>query len=174
MRALVVYESMFGNTQTIATAIAEGLSQHAAVELVEVGVAPAAVGDDLGLLLVGGPTHALGMTRPSTRRDAADQSAAPVVSARIGLREWLEQAPAAPTTIAAATFGTKIDKPWVPGSAARSAEKRLRKLGFRITAPAEDFAVTGVSGPLLAGEAERAREWGATLGAGLMAAGRVR
>ena len=39
MRALVVYESMFGNTRTIAEAIAEGLSSHARVDLLEVGQA---------------------------------------------------------------------------------------------------------------------------------------
>ena len=37
MRVVVVYESMFGNTQKIAQAVAEGLAPHAQVDLVEVG-----------------------------------------------------------------------------------------------------------------------------------------
>jgi hypothetical protein len=37
---------------------------------------------------------------------------------------------------------SRIDKPRVPGSAARGAEKRLRRMGFRVVAPAESFYVT--------------------------------
>jgi hypothetical protein len=47
----------------------------------------------------------------------------------------------------------------VPGSAARGAEKRLRRLGFRVVAAAESFNVTGTKGPLVPGEVERARCW---------------
>ena len=52
MRALVVFESMFGNTQEIAEAIADGLSGRMQVDLVEVGAAPAEVGDEVALLVV--------------------------------------------------------------------------------------------------------------------------
>ena len=75
--ALVVYESMFGNTQTIAVAVADGLSVRMTVDLVEVGAAPSAVAADVDLLVVGGPTHAFGMTRPNTRQDAAKQAGRP-------------------------------------------------------------------------------------------------
>ena len=43
MRALVVFESMFGNTKTIADGIAEGLSDHMEVQAVEVSDAPARI-----------------------------------------------------------------------------------------------------------------------------------
>jgi hypothetical protein len=39
-------------------------------------------------------------------------------------------------------FPSRIDRPRVPGSAARGAEKRLRRMGFRVVAPAESFYVT--------------------------------
>ena len=39
MRARVVYESMFGNTQVIAQAVAEGLAMSMTVDLEEVGSA---------------------------------------------------------------------------------------------------------------------------------------
>ena len=57
-------------------------------------------------------------------------------------------------------------RPWVVslGSAARAAEKRLRKLGFRVVAPSESFYVTGTAGPLVEGETERARAWAEKLG----------
>ena len=85
MRALVVYESMFGNTQTIADAIAGGLAQRMRVDAVEVGSAPATLDDDVTLLVVGGPTHAFGMSRPRTRQDAATQTPDGLVSTGIGL-----------------------------------------------------------------------------------------
>jgi hypothetical protein len=161
MRALVVYESMYGNTRTIADAVAEGLSAHGlSVTVTEVGEAPSELDDDLDLLVVGGPTHALGMSRDSTRASAAEQG--PVVSARIGLREWLDGLDRRPGRRLAAAFDTHIDKP-VPGSAARGAAKRLRRLGLRMAAPAESFYVSDMEGPIVAGEVERAQEWGARI-----------
>jgi flavodoxin len=41
MTAVVVFESMFGNTQQIADAVSEGLAQHLRVEQVELSAAPA-------------------------------------------------------------------------------------------------------------------------------------
>ena len=159
-RALVVFESMFGNTQTIAEAVAEGLSSQLPTDLREVGAASDALANDVDLLVVGGPTHAFGMSRPRTREDATRQAGGHVVSERTGLREWLASLERTSGNVAAAAFDTRIDKPRVPGSAARGAEKRLRKLGFRIAAPSESFYVTGVAGPLVDGETERAHRWG--------------
>jgi hypothetical protein len=160
VRALVVYESMFGNTQTIANAVAAGLTHHLKVEVVEVGKAPAVIEDDVGLLVVGGPTHGFGLTRPSSRKSAAEQADGPVVSKGIGVREWLETV-RGPSGLAAVAFDTRVPK--VPGSAARKAQKRLRRLGFRRVAEAESFFVTGTKGPLVDAEAERARTWGERL-----------
>ena len=165
MKFVVVYESMFGNTQAIAKAIAEGLSDRMRVEALEVGVAPTTIDDDVELLVVGGPTHAFGMSRPQTRQDAAKQATAGLVSRGIGLREWLTSLQA-PAGVAAAAFDTRISKPRLPGSAARAAEKRLRRLGFRIAAPAESFHVEGTSGPLHEGEQQRARRWASRSGQG--------
>jgi hypothetical protein len=162
MRALVVFESMFGNTQVIANAIAEGLSGPIQVETVEVGLAATRIGDDVGLLVVGGPTHAFGMSRPGTRQDAARQTSAGLVSTGIGLREWLDGLQRS-AGVAVAAFDTRISKPRLPGSAARAAEKHLRRLGFRVVAPAASFYVEGTMGPLVEGERERARRWGESL-----------
>jgi hypothetical protein len=84
------------------------------------------------------------------------------VSHRLGLREWLTTV-RGPAGVAAAAFDTRISKPRLPGSAARAAEKRLRRLGFRIVAPAASFYVDGTSGPLLEGEQQRARRWGESI-----------
>jgi hypothetical protein len=163
-RALVVYESMFGNTRAVAEAVAEGLRSSGAADLVEVGSAPAAVPDDVDLLVVGGPTHAFGMSRPATRQSAAEQGADGEAAAHQGIREWLE-AVQVRRGLAVAAFDTRTDKRWVPGAAARSADRKLRRLGLRpVTAP-EDFYVRDVAGPLVDGEVERARRWAAALSA---------
>jgi len=169
-RALVVFESMFGNTQEIAEAVAEGLSSSLPTVILEVGAAPAVLPDDVDLLLVGGPTHAFGLSRPGTRENARRQTGGRVVSEGIGLREWLSALARTSGNVAVAAFDTKIAKPRVPGSAARAAEKRLRKLGFQVVGASESFYVTGTAGPLVEGETERARAWGEKLGEGCQVA----
>jgi hypothetical protein len=164
MRALIVFESMFGNTKLVAEAVCQGLSPYADTRVVEVGAAPERL-DDVDLVVAGGPTHAFGMTRPGTRADAASQASGGVVSGVIGLREWLASLPKAQPRQLAATFDSRVDKVRrLPGSAARGAAKRLRHLGFRLVAPPESFYVTDTLGPLLDGELDRARRWGAELG----------
>ncbi|HET6919565.1 MAG TPA: flavodoxin domain-containing protein [Jiangellaceae bacterium] len=164
MRARVVYESMFGNTQVVAQAVAEGLAKSMAVDLEEVGAAATDISADIDKLVVGGPTHTFGMSRERTRESAAEQAAGGIVSAGEGLREWLGALTGRSRAVAAATFDTRIDKPRMPGSAAHGAEKRLRRLGFRVLVPAASFYVTCTSGPLVDGERERARHWGEVLG----------
>src|SRR4029453_11484910 len=114
MRALVVYESMFGNTQAIADAVAEGLGAHLPVDAVEVGAAPALVGDDVALLVVGGPTHAFGMSRQGTRQDAGKQAEHGLVSAGIGLREWLAAVHESAGSVAPPAVDTRDAPPHAP------------------------------------------------------------
>jgi hypothetical protein len=174
MRARVVFESMFGNTQLIAQAVKEGLAESMQVDLEEVATAAPVVADDVDLLVVGGPTHAFGMSRGRTRESAADQAVGGVVSGGEGLREWLSAVTGGSPDIAAAAFDTRIDKPRLPGSAAHGAERRLRRLGFRIAEPAASFYVTDTAGPLVDGERERARRWGELLGSKIAMAGEHR
>jgi flavodoxin len=76
-RALVVYESLFGNARTVARAIADGLASQLPAEAVDAGRAPATVGPDIGLLVVGGPNHQFGMPRPESRRAGRHQLRSP-------------------------------------------------------------------------------------------------
>lgn len=156
MRALVVFESMFGNTEAIARAVAQGLATAVDVEVIDVPSAPGAVPEGVDLLVVGGPTHALGLSRPETRRTASEQDGWRASTTAWGLREWLDALPSAPPAVAACTFDTRVKRPRLPGSAARKAQRRLRRLGFRIAAPATSFWVGGTPGPLLDGEEARA------------------
>ena len=165
-RALVIYESMYGNTEQIARAIGEGLAERMQVDVVEVGVAPTTLAADVGLVVVGGPTHAFGMSRPGTRVSAAKEAESPLVSSGIGVREWLEalEQPAEP--LVAAAYDTHVDHPKLlrhVGSAAAAIAKRLEKLGIEAVAEPEHFWVAGTPGPLRDGELQRAHDFGRSL-----------
>jgi hypothetical protein len=171
MTALVVYESMFGNTRDVATAIGEGLAAAGPVRVVEVGafidgpdggVVPA----DVTLLVVGGPTHAFGMSRPGSRRDA-EKKYGPTIS-RTGVREWLDGLKL-PKGLAVAAFDTKLSSP-LSGSAARGIAQRLRRLGGVLVLPAQDFYAPGTTG-LIEGQLDGAQAWGAQLATALAAQG---
>lgn len=166
MKALVVFESMFGNTEQVARAISDGLSEHLEVELLEVTEAPPEITEPVDLIVVGGPTHAFSMTRQSTREEAIKKGASHGSEA-IGLREWLEHLHSDGRRPAdrMATFDTRVDKVrHLPGSAAKSAAKIAHKLGFEVAAKPESFYVQDVEGPLLDGELDRAQAWGQQLG----------
>ena len=163
-RALVVFESMFGNTEVVARAVAAGLAESVETEVRRVSP-DLVVGPDVALLVVGGPTHAFGLSRVATRESAGKQGAPADLAHGAGLREWLDRLPL--TTCRVAAFDTRIRKRGVPGSAARGAERRLGKAGARVLSPATSFWVTSTEGPLAAGQEERARQWGRLLGARL-------
>ena len=73
MKALVVYESMYGNTAEIGEAIAASLRAH---ELeVDAGPITRFAPSELAgfdLVVVGGPTHAHGMSMSATRKTAVE------------------------------------------------------------------------------------------------------
>ena len=171
MKAMVVYESMFGNTAQIAKAIAIGLGESVdQVVAMEVSQAPADPGPDVGLIVAGGPTHAFSMTREGTRADAITRGA-PEGERAFGLREWVEGLPSGRHDERLATFDTKIAKMrHLPGSAAKAAAKVARSHGYKPAAPAESFYVEDVDGPLLDGETDRATAWGRRLATSMKAA----
>ena len=62
MKAVVVYESLYGNTHAVAEAVAEGLRERAEVDVSPVEDSSSGVVEDADLLVVGGPTHVHGMS----------------------------------------------------------------------------------------------------------------
>lgn len=157
MRALVVYESLWGNTEKVARVVADVLAGKGAVDVVDSDAAPASV-DGYDLVVVGGPTHSFSMTRAATRAEAFKSHSAPHVPAR-GIREWLDELDRLTSVIPAVAFDTRVDKPRLPGSAAKSARHELRSLGFQTSLKQETFRVHGYEGPLVDGELERAKAW---------------
>lgn len=167
MTALVLYESMFGNTRRIAQAIADGLSAFT-----EVRIEPASAGSDPSsaeLVVIGAPTHAHTLPRASSREDAAKWASDPEQHLVLdpeasgpGVREWIDSLSAAP--VAWAAFGTRVDIPRIfAGDASAGIERRLRRLDSRPVTDSECFLVT-TKNALVDGELDRARAWGASLG----------
>src|SRR4051794_11977274 len=105
-RALVVYESVFGDARAVAHAVADGLSATIPADVVAAAAAPTEEGPDVALLVVGGPHHPLGMPRPATRNGAVQQYGAEIADTGAGLHEWLE-AVRLPEGIPAAAFDTR-------------------------------------------------------------------
>ena len=94
MRALVVFESMFGNTEKLARAIGDELAPRYGVTVGNVDDAPELV-EDFDLVVVGAPTHIHGLSRPKSRLDASTRTESDLVTHGAGLREWLEGVSAA-------------------------------------------------------------------------------
>lgn len=162
MSMLIVVESLFGNSQAVAAAVADGArAAGAEVIVTPVAEAPQDVDPGVSLLVLGGPTHAFSMTRPSTRAEAHSKYGAPD-NGDSGIREWIDRATPRPD-LPVVTFDTRVQVKFVPGSAAKSAASSLRGHGFGKAHRGETFFVVGVEGPLVDGELERARDWGATL-----------
>lgn len=173
MRAVIVYESMYGNTHVVADHIAEGLRPAAEVSVVPVEGATREVVVSADLVVVGGPTHAHGMTTQWSRKVAVDAAAKPDSGLEVdpdaegeGLRTWFEHLGSV-EGVAAAAFDTRADgPPLLTGRASRGITRRLRHHGFIPAVEPESFLVDSKN-HLMAGEADRATAWGRTLAAAL-------
>jgi hypothetical protein len=178
MRAVVIYESMYGNTRQIAEAIGTGLAGEFDVAVIPVAEARRTVISDADLLVAGGPTHMHGMAKPSTRRAAAKAADEPGSSFNLepdalkpGLREWLDSLGKSKVHARAAAFDTRLDGPAVfTGRASKAVGRALQHHGYDLVAEPESFLVTKQN-HLLPQERERAASWGARLAAAGAAAG---
>ena len=155
MKTLVIYDSVFGNTEKVARAIAEGLGKKATVELKR----PAEVTVDglagFDLLVVGSPTRGFQPTE--------------------GLAALLKGLPTGCLQgRRAASFDTRIDTKDIKqaafrfmvntgGYAAKKIADRLKKAGAELASTPEGFYVEATEGPLRQGELERAAAWGERL-----------
>jgi hypothetical protein len=168
MKAVVVYESMYGNTHQVADAIGTGLETAYEVSVVPVSHADPALLADTDLVVVGGPTHIHGMSRPGTRKGAVEAAAKPISPLHVepdalspGLREWFGSLDR--YRVKAAAFDTRFHGPAaLTGRASKGIANLLRKHGFEVIAHPESFLVTKQD-RLQPDETARARAWGAEL-----------
>jgi hypothetical protein len=168
MRALIVFESMYGNTHAVADAIAEGLRPLVDVEVVPVGRVTAEQVAAAELLVVGGPTHVHGMTSSTSRKGAVEavaKSSGELSLDRdvgdVGLREWFDGLTSVTGTPALA-FDSRYDGPLLfTGHASKGIAKRLRDHGYQVRGEPTSFLVDKAN-HLLPGELERAVTWART------------
>ena len=152
MKAVVAYDSTYGNTEQVARTVGAALGPQEDVEILRVGdVTPEQLAG-VSLLVVGCPTQKFSPTGATTRLLKSIPNG--------GLKG-----------ISVAAFDTRITEAEVErikilaffvklfGYAAEPIADRLKKKGGDLVVPPEPFYVTGTEGPLLDGELERAGEW---------------
>ena len=160
MKAVVVYESLWGNTAAVARAIAEGIGPDTPALSTAEATDAALAGADL--IVAGAPLMQFRLPSEGTRKDLGRYVAkgpAPPDLSHSCMRTWL--AGLALGSGAGAAFETRLW--WSPGSAARTIQRGLEGAGYRCSAKRQRFVVEGTYGPLREGELERARSWGAEL-----------
>jgi flavodoxin I len=140
MKTLVIYDSLYGNTEKIAKAIGDAVGGEVSVQ--SVGEAKASELSPVDLLFVGSPTHG-GRASPATR-------------------EFLDKVqPPDLEGIKVAAFDSRLTNKWarIFGFAAGRIAKSLKKKGGTLIGSPEAFYVEGSEGPLKEGELERAAAW---------------
>ena len=140
MKALIVYDSVHGNTEKIARAIAEAITPSNEVKVVGAGEANPSELESTGLLIVGSPTHG-GRPTPA-------------------VQDFLNKVPKL-QGVNVAAFDTRLMAKLVRvfGYAAGRIAGNLKRKGGTLIASPEGFLVTGTKGPLKEGELERAAGW---------------
>jgi len=140
MKVLVVYDSVYGNTEKIARTIGEAVTGD--VKILHANDANPAELEGIDLLIAGAPTQA---GRPTL--------------AMQGFFKNVDENTVNGMSIA--SFDTRISAKWVGifGYAAGKIGKNLKKRGGNLILPPEPFFVEGKEGPLKEGELERAAGW---------------
>jgi flavodoxin len=147
MKTIVVYDSVYGNTQAVAQAIGQALPGE--VEVRRVGQVPVTELETADLLIVGSPTH--GALPTEAVQDLLKQLSAPACD---GAR--------------AATFDTRLTWRFLErwgGFAAPKMSEALTEKGWKLACAPGGFFVRGLKkGPLQRGELERATAWARGIG----------
>ena len=155
MKALVIYDSFFGNTERIAQAIRDGLETQLETEILKADAVSSGDMATADLLVIGSPTRGF---RPT--------------EAIVKLLETLSEDSLRGTRAAAFDTRYKADElessalrfiVQTGGYAAKRIDSRLRKVGASQAAPPEGFFVEDMEGPLKSGELERAQAWASRL-----------
>ena len=133
MKAIVVYDSKFGNTEKVAKGISKVLSADI-FHVTEVDVSKLKVYD---VFVIGSPTHAWNMS-----------SSMKTFFKKLEGESFKGKK--------AATFDTKY-KSRFAGSAAKKIQSKLKNLDFEIVLNPVSFIVTGSEGPLAEGEMDKTK-----------------
>lgn len=145
MKALVIYDSQFGNTEQIAREIGTELGMNGWARVISVSDFETPDLAGVELLVVGGPTQIHGVSP--------------------NMRQFLDFLPSSALHgVNAAAFDTRVSgMKLLTGSAADGIAKRLTKHGANLVDKPVSYLVTGREGPLAEGELERASAWAKVL-----------
>ncbi len=141
MKALIIYDSLYGNTGHIARAIGDGIGEE--IQAVRIDEAKPEELSFYDLLIVGSPTQGGRHTKT--------------------MQEFLGKIPdGAMKNVSVAAFDTRAKSKWVKifGYAAGRIGENLKAKGGNLILPPEPFYVQATRGPLMEGETERAAAWG--------------
>ncbi len=144
MKVLIIYDSIYGNTQKIAQSIASAISND--VKVLRPGETNLSDLELIDLLFVGSPTNG---GKPT-----------PAIQDLLGR---IQQSTIKDKDIAA--FDTRFSSKWVGifGYAAGKIAESLKKKGGNLILPPQAFFVKATKGPLKEGELERAASWAKTV-----------
>jgi len=143
-KAIVIYHTLFGNTEKVAKALASGMDERGIdVSCVKVEDVQIDKLTDFDLLVIGGPTHGFGMSSP-VRKFFKKLKMVDLRNKR------------------AFAFDTKRGYR-LSGSAAKGIEKRLKKIGLEIIKPCVSAIVEDLKGPLQDGMDKKFKQIGAEL-----------
>jgi flavodoxin len=155
MTTLIVYDSVFGNTEQVARVIGQTLGSPEQAEVLPVSkVVPARLVGE-ALIIVGSPTRGFRPTPAMTKfldslpRDSLHGIRVAAFDTRIALSD--------------VNNGLLNVFVKVFGYAAQPIANKLVKKGGTLVVPPEGFFVKGSEGPLKEGERERAAKWAKTL-----------
>jgi len=160
MKAMVVYDSAFGNTEKVALAIGQALGSPEDAEVVRAGNVKPEQLAGLALLVVGSPTQKfrpLG-TITNFQKSIPKNGLKGVKVAAFDTRATESEI----EKVRILAFFVKVF-----GYAAKPIADRLVKKGGNLAVPPEGFYVAGTEGPLLEGELERAADWAKRIAAEL-------
>ena len=146
MKALIIYDSLFGNTEKVARALASGLREGGAdvdcTRAAEVDVAGLHAND---MLVIGGPTHKRGLSEP--------------------MKEFIERLNDVDLTdIKGFAFDTKQEPRFLTGSAGKHIEQKMKQRHMRVVKRHASAIVLGREGPVAEGTEAQFRQIGAELG----------
>jgi flavodoxin len=146
VKAVVVFDSTWGNTEKIAEAVASGIG--GGTKAVRVGAAKASELEHVDLLVLGSPI--------------VGGKASPAMQAYVNALS-----PGPTGRLDVATFDTRLMMRFVKifGFAAVRMADTVKEMGCNVKS-AEGFFVKTRTGPLADGELERATQWGKTLSKG--------
>ncbi len=152
MKVLVVYDSVYGNTEKIAQTIGGAFTAPHKVKVVKADAAGPADLNGVELLIVGAPTQGGRATR-KTQKFLSDIPAGALKNVKVAAFDTRIVPKGGFVKLLTRTFGY----------AAGRIGSVLTGNGGTEAAPPEGFVVEGREGPLKAGEIERAAAWAKTL-----------